>query len=589
MTKENVMKRLLGLIIVGLIFLSACGSKAVDGPSANQENKAFNTYLDELLVDTFAPEDFSINFSFIDPEKYGVTRGLYDFGFTSEEDYDAYFVEVKEVVKKLKEFKANTLLKQQNQDRLALLDYYERELLMEDFYDYETGSALLGSSRALMGSIPAYLEKFEIHDEKDVEGLLNLVKTMDVSFQKYVDLEKTRQDNGTGYSQAELDEIITQARDMAKSASDSDYYLIGAFADKLKDAKISDAKTYEAEYRKLINTNYVDAFNHIASELSEIKGGELMGLAHKPNGKEYYLALLEKNTGSSRGIKAIESMMSKHKMRAMMGISSLGSDEATIEKYFDVYANGPELQQSDGKALIDYLNANYRSYFPTVPQFNYDLKRVHPSMEEGSSPAFYFTPQVDYTDEYKQVIFAKGDFDQKDYRTFGHEATPGHMYQFSYFMTQDSHPLTRVLSSSANAEGWANYTEQYIDIILGLDEKQAAFNEFYNTLIQILHIEMDLGINYYGWDIEAFSNFSLENFGLEDEEDILEIYQSFVHNPAAYPTYYLSNLYINNIKADYFKNNPDAKDIDFHTQFLNYGSVGFDLIEKGFKDAEKNK
>ena len=67
-----------------------------------------------------------------------------------------------------------------------------------------------------------------------------------------------------------------------------------------------------------------------------------------------------------------------------------------------------------------------------------------------------------------------------------------------------------------------------------------------------------------------------------------EIYLNFVHNPGAYPTYYLSQLYIEDLKKSYFQFHDDITlDKEFHEAFLKYGSTGFDVIEKGFKKELK--
>lgn len=581
------MKKILMLALVSLLLLSACSTRGNSGGVSDTDNEKFSELLDGLLADVYDPDNFSINFTFINPDEFGVERDLYNLGFSTKEDVEEGIEESLELIKALNNFKDKDLSYQQQLDRNALVDLLERSVKTSAFYDFEVGTSVLGSSRSLMGNIPAYLEKYEFHDEHDVKAYLNFIDTLEENFVKYVDLEIERQKRDTGYSQVELDEIIEQASNLAKDSKASDYYLIDEFNTKINASSIANKDEYIALNKIAINGNFSDAFNAIAEGLSVIEGPEMTGLANKPNGKEYYEALLQSNTGSSRSIKQIERILVRHKMQNAVITQQFTTSEEELNERFDAYLKGPTLEQTEGKELINYLNANYRSYFPATDNFNYELRKVHPSMEEASSPAFYFSPQIDYTDDYKQVIFVKGDFNSEDYRTYGHESTPGHMYQFTYFLNLPSHPLLKVFTSSANAEGWANYSEQYIDYMLGLDEDQADFNQAYSSIVQILHIEMDIGINYYGWSIDEFKEFVGENFGDMEEEEVLDIYKTFVHNPAAFPTYYLSNLYIQDLKTLYYKDNPDAIDVDFHKEFLKYGSVGFDVIEKGFEKESK--
>lgn len=585
------MKKIIVLLLTTLLLMTACSNK-VDGNEgfAAEDNLEFTQYLDSLLIDSLNEDDISINFTFIDPEAFGVQPKPYELGFTTKEEYEESAVELKALIDELKAFKAKDLSIQQQMDRDALVDLFERSYALTDFYDYEVGTSVLGSSRAFMGNVPAYLEKYEFTKERDVEGYLHFIETLEDSFVQYVNLEKERQTRDTGYSQVELDSIIEQAADMAKLASASDYYLIEDFEVKLNATDFPNKDAYMTRNKEAINGSFVRAYEAVANGLSEIEGPEMRGYASMPNGKEYYLALLQSNTGSSRSIKDVEMITARHKMSSMLATQSLlGSDASEGEsEYLTTFIDGPDIPYTDGKSLIDYLNLNYLSYFPKTKNFNYELRRVHESMEEGSSPAFYFSPQIDYNDEYKQVIYAKGEFSKADYKTFGHEATPGHMYQFTYFHDLPSHPIMKLYTSSANAEGWANYSEQYVDLMLDLDPNQANFNKAYNGILQALHIEMDLGINYEGWNIEKFGEYLLGNFGIEDLESVEEMYEIFVHNPATYPTYYLSSIYIEELKNVYLKENADwAYDVDFHEAFLKYGSVGFDIIENGFKKASK--
>ncbi|HKM23277.1 MAG TPA: DUF885 family protein [Erysipelothrix sp.] len=582
------MKKLLIFTVVGLLFLTACGNKKDDVSEVGEENSQFTEYLDELILEALDPSDISINFTFIDPDKYGIVREPYDLGFTSKEDYEEYAADLTKLIDELSEFKDADLSLNQQMDRDALIDEFQRSLELSKYYDFEVGTSILGFARSFMGSVPAYLEKYEFHDLTDVEGYLNFMDTLAASFQEYVNLEIDRQERGTGYSKAELDEIVKQAKSLSEAALNNEFYLVEDFNVKLDKTDLDNKDALKKRNQTSLKEGFSVAFDTIVKGLEGIDADEPKGLAHKPDGKEYYLALLQSNTGSSRTIDEIEKLVAKHKTTNSIAIQALVKDQPQMESFFENYTKGPELKQTTGVELIDFLNSNYDKYFPKTGDFNYELRKVNESMEEGSSPAFYFTPQIDYSDEYKQVIYVKGDFDPSSYKTYGHESTPGHMYQFTYFLNSELHPIRNIFTSSANAEGWAKYSEQYVDRIIGMDKDQVEFNRAYDSIVQILHIEMDIGINYKGWDMAEFSKFIGENFGIEDEAMLDEIYLNFVHNPGAYPTYYLSQLYIEDLKKSYFQFHDDITlDKEFHEAFFKYGSTGFDVIEKGFKKELK--
>ena len=580
------MKKIILSLLMITLLIGAC-SKEIKQEFNQTENKEFIELMDSILIETFDPEDIGINFTFVDPSKYGIEPKPYRLGFVDQDESKESYNLIKDQIKALNLFSINDLTQDQDLDRRILVDALEKSLSLESFYDFNTGNSVLGYQRAFAGSLPAYLETFVFHNAEDVLSYLNFLEYLPEDYGRYVDFEIERQERGTGYGKDEIDKIIVQAQETVTAASADDYFLNEKFLGKIKVLNLSDQEALFIKHKELMKTNMVEAYQVIVDKLSNVNAPDSVGLAQKPNGKEYYEALLKVNSGSSRSIKDVKSFIDRKKADTQNGIQYLlkGQD---FEKMFDAFQNNSYSDFNSDQELMDFLETETPKYFPEIASVNYNINLVDPSMASASSPAFYFTPQVDYQKDLKQSIFVNGDFDNINYPTYAHEGFPGHMYQFNYFLEKGFHPVRQLYTSNGNAEGWANYIESIAHFFINDDKTFVEFANMYNQLVQILHLEMDLGINYDGWSMDQFSEYVGENFGIEDTTVIKDIYVDFAHNPAVYPTYYLSSLYIQDLRDQYEMALGKKYDIkEFHKSFLDFGSASFDIIEPEFKKMIK--
>lgn len=63
---------------------------------------------------------------------------------------------------------------------------------------------------------------------------------------------------------------------------------------------------------------------------------------------------------------------------------------------------------------------------------NYNIKYVSKALEDYTSPAMYFIPQLDNLDVNSIYINSSGTSASELYPTLAHEGYPGHMYQTQY-------------------------------------------------------------------------------------------------------------------------------------------------------------
>ena len=131
-------------------------------------------------------------------------------------------------------------------------------------------------------------------------------------------------------------------------------------------------------------------------------------------------------------------------------------------------------------------------------------------------------------------------------------------------------------------EGWATYVEAYSYNYGGLSEAAAKFNRINTTLTLNVYSQIDVGVNYKGWTREETEKFLAKSFGEEvAKENVDEIYNAMVEEPANYLNYYLGYLEIDALKTKAEKQLGDKFNLkEFNKFILDFGPAQFNVIEK---------
>lgn len=551
-------------IFIMLLMLTGCQQKAPELP--------FNDYLDTIMIEMIDETDIAINLLFNDPSTFGIEPTEYEFGFATESDYEEAHTFYQDTIKTLKSYK--DFDQQQALDRDVLVSYFESQLENVKFYDYEAGS-VLGYNRQMVANVPTYLEVYEFRTEADVDRYFNFIETLPAYYEQILELELNRQKNNTGLGQEVIDETIKMAENLVEAASKDDYFLVRLFNEKMDEATFN-GESYKSEHQTLIKTQFVDSYKLLADGLSQIKAKETAGLYYLKDGRKYYNYLLKKNTGLNMNVKEIKTFLGNQLDLSISKIVNFNEEEINQlydDNFYPHYLSGLDLLS----ALFNDMKAD----FPEIEPVNYRLQTVDPSMAESASPAYYFTPALDYDGTSPQHIFINGQHDSKLYTTYAHEGFPGHMYQFNFNLNSDMHPIRNLISSSANSEGWANYTENYA-IKYITNERFMELYTINQEITQIITVLIDIGIHDEGWLLEDMVDY-LKQINMVNPsastEDFKDMYIYIASNPAVYPMYYVSSLRIKMLKEKAMEKWEDYSDMKFHQAFLEIGSARFDVIE----------
>jgi len=571
------------LLIVVLSFsqiscsnISSNQTQSTNKDSAAVTNfKAFDDFTNDLFAE-LAPQNTITLHSLVNhPENYGISDYEVTLGSYKTEDLDAT-TEYIDLLNKLKEFNRNELSETQQVTFDELLEYFQTELEYSDLYMFFTQ---LTPTTGIQVNLPIVFAEYSLDDKKDIDNYINLLTQTDRYFGELMDFEKLRAQKGMFMEDSIADKVIDQCETFLKNTDDN--YLIATFDERiasvqgLTDKEISDYKKANTD---AINNHVLPAYTLLIEGVKALKGTNKYagGLCNYPNGAKYYEYLLESELGWSKSVDELDALLDKYINLSMLQMSTLLAKDSTLLDKADSFS----FSLTDPKEILTALSGQIKKDFPDPPAVNYEIKYVDKSLEDYSSPAMYFLPQLDnYT---KNAIYInKNNSDVSTlYSTLAHEGYPGHMYQSTYFVSLNPSPIRILLRPGGYLEGWASYCELYSYTLPDTNSDLNSLMQANYEAVLMLYSKVDLGINYYGWNLDATTKF-LTKYGFSDPSVAKEMYEAMIAEPCNYPKYSIGCIAFMELKntaqtalGDKF----NAK--DFHKFLMDLGPVQFDIVEQ---------
>ena len=575
---KNIPKRILSLCLVFAIGISM----GVLSDHFVSENSRFQTFTEKLFRSEVCSNTLTLHYTLAHPEKKGIRKPEATLG-TALSDPAKTTSLCQEYEKELKSF-AYSRLSEENRltcDMLLLYFHTRASLGKNSALDEPLGPGL-----GVQAQLPILLAEYTFRTKEDISDYLKLLSTVRPYFQSIIKLEKQKSQSGLFMSDTTLDRILKQCHSFV--ANPDSNYMDDIFAQKLKAFSnpafnSEDQKKLCTYHHKLILTEVIPAYQELADSLESLRGTgkSSRGLAFFEGGREYYLYLLQSQTGTYVPVGQIEKRLS----------AQLLSDYREISSLID------RLNQCSGELtltptqMLEKLPELMKKDFPELKDATYELRTVHPSMKKFLSPAFYLTPPVDTRNP--NVIYINDSGRTSSLELFGtlaHEGFPGHLYQTVSFAENNPSDIRYLVTSSGYVEGWATYVESYgyeyaASLMNDPDSAKNAvrfawLNRSMNLCIYSL---IDIGIHYRGWDASRTAVF-LKAFGINNASTAAEIYQYIVETPGNYLKYYWGYLNFLDLKTVCQKRLGDDFDLkEFHRRILDIGPVQFPVLEKYMK------
>lgn len=552
------------------ILLAGCG-----GNGGSKEE--FSAYLNQIFRSEVTGSTLNMHYNLAHPENYGITDYKVTYGNVSAgRDTEAAAV-LENWKKNLKRFRKKDLPVSQQMAYDILEDYILQELPAGKFSLYQE---ILKPSTGFQSQLPVLLAEYKFYDEKDVQDYLELMAETPALFRKIMDLERIKAEKGLFMADFAVDDVVAQCRSFTQNPANN--YLLSTFDDRVDEAGFltpEQAEQYKQVNRQIVTGEMVPAYQRLAEELSALKGSgkNSGGLCGLKGGREYYEYLVKDTTGSGMSVEEMQAQTEAQRKQDLAELAQIAKNYPDIGQKCVNY----QLPTEEPELILKDLQRKMQQDFPSPPEVSFQVKEVHPSLEEYTAPAFYLTPPID--DVSQNCIYinkSKGDEKIQLYTTLAHEGFPGHLYQNVMERSCGLEPIRSLFGSSGYVEGWATYVEMQSYYYADVEQDVSAFLQKNQSALLSLYGTADMGIHYDGWTLRDTIDF-FASYQIADKATIQQIYQLIVEEPAHYLKYYIGYLEFLNLK-EYAKEKfkEDYSDYKFHAALMEMGNAPFYILKE---------
>lgn len=541
------------------------------------ENKTFESFTEELFRLEVCTSTITLHYTLADPDSCQISDYPITFGSLPESFENADLSSLYSHADTLSSFDSASLFAQ-NALTLAILKESSQAQLAcpAALYLQEPLSPSLG----IQAQLPVLLAEYTFRCRQDVLDYLQLLQQLPQYFENILAFETEKARCGLFMNQKATDGVIEQCRSFIQNPDEN--YLIPVFEEKISTPGLLSDDEQAAclkLHQKLIKKAVIPAYSLLIDGLSSLKesGKNPYGLCYAPDGRSYYLYLLQTQVGTTDSPKEIEQRLYQQLQNDAAEVQTLlAEDPSLLTPKEDTASKTP-----DPSAILEQLKSCITQDFPALTDASYEVKYVHEDLQEFLSPAFYLTPPVDTNSPNAIYINPHEEMSATElFTTLAHEGFPGHLYQ-TLFFAQTNPPLIRHLYGPAGyIEGWATYIESYAYSYAEGEKNQNRLQWLNRSMNLDLYCLMDLGIHYYGWTPSQSAAF-LEQFHITDQETISSIYQYILETPANYLKYYYG--YLNFLDLKDACESAAGEDFDlksFHHLVLKLGPMPFSILKE---------
>lgn len=544
------------------------------------EDQQFEDYTRNLFCQEVAGNTISLHYTLKDPSAYGIKDAPVTFGSCTT-DTTAICASAENALVVLESFDRNHL-SDKNRLTYDILDNYLSSALEEAPYAmYEEPLAPLTGTQA---QLPVLLSEYQFYSPSDADTYLELLSRLPEYFHAIIEFERVKSEQGLFMASYSADDIMKECQAFIDMGDSN--YLYSSFEERLENLELT-----EAERNSYIEMNSQCIDDYIFPSYAELKEGlnslrttgkNNNGLCYLPNGKEYYELLVASETGSSRTIPELQRLTQQQMISDLTAMQQVLTSSYDIAVSSDVFnSQGTILEDSDPASILASLESKLGNNFPKPPKVNTQIKYVQESMEEYLSPAFYMIPAIDNTTD--NVIYINQGHLPDDlslFTTLAHEGYPGHLYQTTYYASQNPDPIRNLLNYGGYTEGWATYSEMMSYYYAPIPKEQATLMQKNTSVILGLYALADMGIHYEGWTLTDAVSF-FRSYGITDTNTIEDIYDLIIADPANYLKYYIGYVEFLELKKVALKEWGDEFTQErFHREVLDIGPAPFGLIRE---------
>ena len=575
-------------------------------------NRRFRACTNTIFTTDISGNPLNLHYTLAYPESSGIKDYSLSLGTFDPTQLSGQKILLENRRTMINAFPARDLSPDNRLTQQSLSLYYETQLLPARQYLLDEA---LSPSLGTQAQLPILLAEYTFRKEDDVRNYLKLLTSVDSYLESILSFEKLKAQNGTFMSDATADRIISQCSAFIKDPDDN--YLASVFSEKIQSLSgISEQKkaAYQKLHNQILTGQVLPAYQSLIDGLYLLKGSGKNpgGLCQFAGGKAYYEYLIKSSCGIYDTVPEIQSRLI-HQFQTDLSLATklMGSSTATPTFAKDVFlpiskaetgtpsgifsfsaglidaASGlsftstPSAAETSPEQILEDLQKQIQTDFPAVPSTSYEVKYVHPDLEEHLSPAFYLTPPIDTLSPNDIYINRHANMSGLElYTTLAHEGFPGHLYQTITFASSAPDPVRYLPAMGGYVEGWATYAESFAYTYYQPDSTDGQLSWLNRSLNLCMMSLLDTVIHYNGWNQERCATF-LSQLGITDNTIQKEIYQVIVEDPANYLKYYLGYLQFLDLQQEVRELAGDAFHLhSFHQKVLSAGPCQFPILKQ---------
>lgn len=575
-------------------------------------NRRFRACTNTIFTTDISGNPLNLHYTLAYPESSGIKDYSLSLGTFDPTQLSGQKILLENRRTMINAFPARDLSPDNRLTQQILSLYYETQLLPARQYLLDEA---LSPSLGTQAQLPILLAEYTFRKEDDVRNYLKLLTSVDSYLESILSFEKLKAQNGTFMSDATADRIISQCSTFIKDPDDN--YLASVFSEKIQSLSgISEQKkaAYQKLHNQILTGQVLPAYQSLIDGLYLLKGSGKNpgGLCQFAGGKVYYEYLIKSSCGIYDTVPEIQSRLI-HQFQTDLSLATklMGSSTATPTFAKDVFlpiskaqtgtlsgifsfsaglidaASGlsftstPSDAETSPEQILEDLQKQIQTDFPAVPSTSYEVKYVHPDLEEHLSPAFYLTPPIDTLSPNDIYINRHANMSGLElYTTLAHEGFPGHLYQTITFASSAPDPVRYLPAMGGYVEGWATYAESFAYTYYQPDSTDGQLAWLNRSLNLCMMSLLDTVIHYNGWNQERCATF-LSQLGITDNTIQKEIYQVIVEDPANYLKYYLGYLQFLDLQQEVRELAGDTFHLhSFHQKVLSAGPCQFPILKQ---------
>ena len=579
----------------------------------NPDNEDFEKYLDDFFVMYLEGDQLSVNIFCEVPSDFGLERyeaNWYTYSHITIEDILETREMFNELLEELTSYKDCALSNRQ------LIAYNQ----IEEFLNYQIRYYNLSDDVSFMeltyvdqfggyvADFGTYMEAYTLREKADVDDVVNFITSTKEAFASYLDFVNDKTLAGYALSDFTLNAMIDYLDDILESHnpdSNQYYYLQEVLFTKIEGLTfLSDLEksAYKKQIADAINDSFIEGVKILKEGLEENLGNlatEDEGYwASYEKGSDFFELELDYLLGlddfdMEKYIKELDTAinstfpMAEGQLNNLIykyNISTMSALNRLLRRN-SIFSGTPE-------EMLEYLKEFAKTIVPSLDYSpNITIKEMDAaSAKVSNAVAYYMKSALDnFNLEYITLNPTKLGDSNDVLGTLAHEGYPGHLYAYCFSKQLDIHNLSKIMSSTAHAEGWATYVELKLYEYALENTSQGELYDviqylYYNHLSGfLLETRLDVGIHYQGWTVDKVGQY-LKSNGY-DSSAAGEIYNLLIEMPVGYAAYGYGKLYFYNLHQEAKSILGDYYDeIEFNTMLLSKGWTSLGELHKTYNE-----